>query len=213
LIHDKLSSGEHNPSIAQDAKALDSRIGMAVSAANAVFGENQTLFALTSFRGSGEIEANENLKDEVLRVPLVIAWPEKITPGEQSDAMISTVDFLPTLIELAGGTPPSTVDGFSFAGIIRGEEIDHRDVIFAVDPQSSGDVFCIRDRRFKLVQSWKANPSDTGQTDSTEEMYDLNADPDERRNLHGVSTYQGRRQEYRIQLLTMLHRLGLRLRR
>lgn len=213
LIHDKLSSDERNTPTARDAKALDNRIGIAASAANTVFGENQTLFVLTAFRGSGLVKENERLKDEVLQVPLIVVWPEKVTPGNQSDAMISTVDFLPTLIELAGGTPPGSGDGFSFAGIVRGEEIDHRDVIFAVDPQSNGDAFCIRDRRFKLVQAWKANPLDTGQTDSTEEMYDLNADPDERRNLQGVSTYQGRSQEYRSQLLTMLHRLGLRLRR
>lgn len=213
LIHDKLSSDERSTSIARDANALDNRIGIAASAANKAFGENQTLFVLTAFCGSGLVEENERLKDEVLQVPLIVVWPEKVTPNNQSDAMISTVDFLPTLIELVGGTPPGTGDGFSFAGIVRGEEIDHRDVIFAVDPQSNGHAFCIRDRRFKLVQAWKANPSDTGQTDSDEEMYDLNADPDERRNLQDVSTYQGRRQEYRSQLLTWLYRLGIRLRR
>jgi arylsulfatase A-like enzyme len=44
--------------------------------------------------------------------------------------MVSWVDILPTLVEVAGGEPPQGIDGRSFAGVLRGEKQLHRDRIF-----------------------------------------------------------------------------------
>ncbi len=45
------------------------------------------------------------LNEGGIRVPLIVSWPEKITPGTRCDALVTTVDFFPTLLELAGGNP------------------------------------------------------------------------------------------------------------
>ena len=39
--------------------------------------------------------------EELIRVPLVISWPDQILVGE-SDALVSSIDLLPTLCDLAG---------------------------------------------------------------------------------------------------------------
>jgi len=46
--------------------------------------------------------AKWNLYDAGIRTPLIVAWPGKITPGRTS-ALVSWIDLLPTLVELARG--------------------------------------------------------------------------------------------------------------
>ena len=49
---------------------------------------------------------------------------ERSKPGTRTDAMVSWIDILPTLVEVAGGTPPQGIDGRSFAGVLRGRSSD-----------------------------------------------------------------------------------------
>ena len=67
--------------------------------------------------------------------------------------MVSWIDILPTLVDVAGGAPPGDIDGRSFAGVLRGEKKEHRDRIFTTH---SGDgrmnVYPTRSVR---TQDWK----------------------------------------------------------
>ena len=48
-----------------------------------------------------------------MRVPTIAWWPDHIPAGTQTDAVCGMMDLLPTLIRLAGGTPPDdrAIDG------------------------------------------------------------------------------------------------------
>lgn len=67
------------------------------------------------------------------RVPLTVRWPGRLNPGARSDALLSSVDFAPTLLDLAGGRlpPPETaiVDGRSFAPLLSGGSVAERPVL------------------------------------------------------------------------------------
>jgi len=67
-----------------------------------------------------------------LRSAFIARWPGHIKPGATTAAMIQYEDVLPTLVELAGGTPPAEVDGLSFASVLTGQKTEHRSHIFAV---------------------------------------------------------------------------------
>ena len=62
-----------------------------------------------------------------LHVPLVVYFPEKwrhlapkeYAPGGKSDRLVSFVDLAPTLLSLAGVTPPEWMQGHAFAGKFR----------------------------------------------------------------------------------------------
>jgi len=77
-----------------------------------------------------------NCYESGVAVPLIISWPGVIAPNQRTAAMVSWVDFLPTLLEAAGGRPPGELDGRSFLPVLRGESATHRDRIFATH---SGD--------------------------------------------------------------------------
>lgn len=64
--------------------------------------------------------------DSGLNVAFMVRWPGKIKPG-RSDALVSFSDFVPTVIELAGGNPPQNLDGKSLLPILeKGEGSQHK---------------------------------------------------------------------------------------
>jgi arylsulfatase A-like enzyme len=58
-----------------------------------------------------------------VRVPGIVEWPGKISAGSTSDAVTSTTDYLPTILDLMEIKYPSQreVDGVSFLPLLKGE--------------------------------------------------------------------------------------------
>jgi uncharacterized sulfatase len=108
----------------------DSELGAIMDLVRAKLGEN-VLFIYLSDHGAQWPFGKWNLYDAGLRVPFLAAWPGVIRPGSQSDAMISLVDLLPTMLEAAGGPRPADLDGQSFLDVLRGKKTSHREPIFA----------------------------------------------------------------------------------
>ncbi len=113
------------------------------------------VFVFTSDHGAQFPFGKWTLYDEGIRVPLVVARKGKISAGTQTDAMVSWVDILPTLIDIGGGEAPNNLDGRSFTPVLHGETDSHRDRIFTTH---SGDrkmnVFLsrsIRTEQYKLI--------------------------------------------------------------
>jgi arylsulfatase A-like enzyme len=69
------------------------------------------------FRGT-----KRTLYEGGLRIPMIVRWPEKISPGRVSDLLWYFPDVLPTISELTGTTPPADVDGISIVPELLGEE-------------------------------------------------------------------------------------------
>lgn len=135
----------------------DQMLGTIYDLAREKLGED-TVFVFTSDHGAQWPFGKWNLYEEGTRVPLIVSWPGVTTPGERTDAMVSWVDLLPTLLEVAGGQPPSPpekIDGRSFAGVLRGKSAKHREAMYTTH---SGDgnfnVFPMRavtDGRWKYI--------------------------------------------------------------
>jgi uncharacterized sulfatase len=118
------------------------------------------IFMFSSDHGAQFPFGKWTLYDEGIHVPLIVSRPGKIKAGSRTDAMVSWVDLLPTLIELSGGEVPEGLDGRSFKDVLHGESNSHRKQIFATH---SGDrkmnVFLsrsIRTDRYKLI--WNPYP-------------------------------------------------------
>lgn len=135
------------------AKA-DEDLGAVYEAARETLGE-KTLFLFSSDHGAQWPFGKWNLYDSGIRVPLIVVWPGVTKAGSRTDAMVSWVDLLPTLLEAAGGDAPEGIDGRSFLPVIRGETTEHRRRIFATH---SGDgrwnIYpsrSVRGRRWKYI--------------------------------------------------------------
>jgi arylsulfatase A-like enzyme len=113
--------------------------------------------------------------EELVRVPLVISWPEKLRAA-RSAALVSLIDLLPTLCDLTGVPAPDGVDGHSLRPILEQRASGVRDTVFGeyYGKQSwRVPIRMVRTARWKYVRY----------LDYGEELYDLTADPGELRNV------------------------------
>jgi arylsulfatase A-like enzyme len=93
------------------------------------------------------------LYDSGIRLPLIIRYPNGWRAGSTDDRLISFVDFLPTLVSLAGLPQPDGLDGRPFEGRDRSPQ-DRRYIHAAVDrldAQPNG-VRAVRDQRYKYLR-------------------------------------------------------------
>jgi uncharacterized sulfatase len=132
----------------------DDDLGTIRAAAAEYLDPKNTYTFFTSDHGAQWPFGKWNLYDAGIRVPLIVAGPG-VQAGATTDAMASWVDLLPTLVALAGGQPPSDIDGSSFAAVLRGEATTHREEIFTTH---SGDgrynvypIRAIREGRWKFI--------------------------------------------------------------
>ena len=56
-----------------------------------------------------------------IRVPFLVHWPNGIKRSQRSEMLVSTMDILPTIIDVVGGAVPDNLDGKSLKKIINGE--------------------------------------------------------------------------------------------
>ncbi|WP_350356265.1 sulfatase family protein [Cohnella hashimotonis] len=109
------------------------------------------------------------------RVPMIVRGPG-ILPGQRVSALMEHVDIVPTLIDAAGLERASGLLGASLMETLRGRSAGVRDsAMTAYDAHDRGiSTKCLRTSRYKLVVF-------AGETYG--ELYDLQEDPGENRNL------------------------------
>jgi uncharacterized sulfatase len=121
------------------------------------FTEN-SLIIYTSDHGPGLPFGKWTLYEKALHVPLIVKWSGITKPGRQSDGLVSLVDILPTIIELAGGRPSVDLDGKSMLSHITGEtQATHHEYVFAtytnigVQDANRYPIRSVRNERYKLI--------------------------------------------------------------
>ena len=92
-----------------------------------------------------------------IREPLIVKWPGKIKPGTTSNAIITSVDFYPTLLEIARVEKPGQVlDGKSLLPELLENMFDHEPAIFWHYPvfHHEQPMGAIRKGDWKLVENF-----------------------------------------------------------
>jgi arylsulfatase A-like enzyme len=141
--------------------------------------------------------------EELVRIPLVISWPGRIRAAS-SDALVSLIDLLPTLCDLSGVPPPADVDGLSLRPVLTPSPASApavRELVFAeyYGKQSwRVPIRMVRSARWKYVRYLGYG----------EELYDLDADPGERRNLAGEAGAAAERARLARELDEWIRRTG-----
>ncbi|HSU18006.1 sulfatase-like hydrolase/transferase [Longimicrobium sp.] len=145
----------------------------------------------------GMRQKNFNFYEEAIRVPLVFSNPRLFPREQTSRALVSHVDFLPTLATLFGAPPGARTgwQGVDYAGVVLDPDAAAAPqgyVVFTWDDWQAGQasppyvdppnhIVSIREERWKLAMYY-----DTARLNPVPpqwEMYDLLTDPDECVNL------------------------------
>lgn len=172
------SLSAHHGNISQ----MDHAFGRLIDALDRLQLRDETLVFFTSDNGPaitpmhphGSTAGLRDKKGHVfeggIRVPGILQWPGRVTPGSVSDVPVSGVDVLPTLCELAGVEPPQDriLDGTSFVPLLGGRPLVRDKPLYwqflrASDPYK----VALRDGPWKLVA--KLDQSDLGRGGGLEE--------------------------------------------
>jgi len=118
------------------------------------------------------------------RVPLIIRWPGRIPANKVIHQPVNNVDWIPTLLELAGASVPPGLDGVSFAKGLTGGDISPRRIFWHFPHytnQGGRPGGAVRDGNWLLVDLY-----DEGKA----ELYNLSEDLGEKEDVSGK--YPGR---------------------
>lgn len=158
--------------------------------------ENTVIIHLSDhgeMNGEHGLWRKSNFYEASARVPLQIAWPGRLPEGSRLPQVVSLVDVVATMLELADAEPPVALDGDSMVSLMRGRDNDWKDEAFAeycghgvVAPMAM-----LRQGRFKFNYSHGDPP----------ELYDLQEDPAEFHNLAGLPQMAQREREMQSRLL------------
>jgi len=133
------------PEYAALIETLDDTVGLLMKEIESLGLANDTIFIFTSDNGGlhvpegGHARVTHNTPFRAgkgytyeggQRIPLIVRWPGRIEAGEVVDAPVNNVDWIPTLLELAGAPQPEDIDGCSFApGLLHGQ-FEERDLFW-----------------------------------------------------------------------------------
>lgn len=127
--------------------------------------------------------------EESYRTPFIVEWPGVIDPGGVNNDMVSNIDFAETFLDIAGVDIPSDMQGRSLVPIFMGKTpSDWRKVHYYHYYEYPGSHmvkrhYGISTKRYKLIHYYY---------DIDEwELYDIEADPLELRNVYDDPDYSG----------------------
>ncbi|MBO03543.1 MAG: arylsulfatase [Chloroflexi bacterium] len=129
--------------------------------------------------------------DRGTHVPLIASWPGTIPAGHVENDLVDSSDFLPTILDAAGITPPDdyVIDGQTFLPQLKGEDGDSREWMYFHFEPMSGRVYrfarYIRTHQYKLYDDGR--------------LFDINADPEEQSPFE-ASTDNEKRADVRAEL-------------
>jgi arylsulfatase A-like enzyme len=104
-------------------RAMDVEIARLMEGLEQLGLADETLFVLISDHGEEFLEHGHhfhgnNAYGEMMNVPLIMHWPGVLPPGTVVEQTTESVDMMPTVLELAGITPPEAVQGQSLLPLI-----------------------------------------------------------------------------------------------
>ena len=120
------------------------------------------------------------LFEDAVRIPLIFSLPGVVPAGERSDALVSNIDILPTILAMAGLDVPGSVEGKDMHPTFSFESI--QDHIYSEYYHSLDPCRMVRDQRYKYIHT----------EEDICELYDLKNDPLEQTNLAWYSQYSSR---------------------
>ena len=191
---EKPPEGVNNPVYAAMVEHVDQSVGRIMAKLDELGLADNTVVVFTSDNGGLRqrydlqgpiVSSNAPLRDEKgslyeggIRVPLIVRWPEVIEPGTTSSEPVSSIDFYPTFVDIAGTPPPvnQVLDGVSLRPVLEQRGALDRDAIYWHYPHyhHSTPAGAIRAGDWKLLEFFE---------DGRLELYNLDDDISESRNL------------------------------
>lgn len=158
---------------------MDQQVGRVVAALDRLGLADKTVIVMTSDHGYHMYQhglwQKMSLFENSARVPLIIAAPGAAGNGRSTQSLAELVDLYPTLADLCGLQTPEYLDGASLRPVLQDPQAAVKQAAFTQLRRGKVDGYSVRTPRWRFT-SWDAGMQG-------EQLYDLQADPRESRNL------------------------------
>lgn len=139
--------------------------------------------------------------EESFRTPMVMRYPGVIKPGTANSNLMMNLDIAPTLLDAASVAIPGDMQGQSFLPLLKQEGIKDRKAMYyhyyENGEHSVSPHFGISTGRYKLIRFYKRVES--------WELYDLQNDASEMKNLYGDKKYKKFMKKLKRELLELIN--------
>jgi len=139
--------------------------------------------------------------EESFRTPLIVKWPETIEPGSTDEHLVQNLAFAQTMLDMAGVSAPSRMQGRSLVPLMTGEEPESwREALYYQYFEGANRVHGVarhvgvRTDRYKLIHYY---------TRDEWELFDLQRDPEELYSVYDDPQYRGVRERMKNRLESM----------
>ena len=186
-------------------KAVDENVGRLLDYLEANHLMDNTIIVYTSDQGFylGEHGWFDKrfMYEESFRTPMVMRYPGVIKPGTENNNLLMNLDIAPTLLDAASVVAPDDMQGESFLPLLTKENAKGRKAMYyhyyENGEHSVSPHFGISTGRYKLIRFYKRVES--------WELYDLQNDASEMKNLYGNKKYKKLTEKLKIELLQLIN--------
>lgn len=181
---------------------LDAAGGMIVDKIRELGLDENTLIIWSTDHGDaiacqgGHFDKDSHMAQEVMRIPLAMNWKGVIESGQTCDKLVCTCDIPVTMLDAAGRSFDNLVDGKSLLGLAvsKNPETEWRSSLMC---ETYGHGYgCTIIGRMVTDGKWKYVCTE----DDLDELYDLENDPYEKKNLAVLDEYAGQKEKMRMLL-------------
>ncbi len=188
------NEAENHPVIAAMIERLDNSCGLIFNKISELGLEKNTVVIFFSDNGGKHRHAAQTplragkgwLYEGGIREPLIVKWPGFTAPNSVSESLISSIDFLPTFLEISGiENIPEDVDGKSFVRVLEDSKTMIHQNLFWHYPHYHGGsgmrpAGAVRSGNYKLVEWYEPALLNL---ENPVELFDLDNDIGETTNL------------------------------
>ena len=187
---------------------LDACIGQILKALDEQGIADDTILVFSSDHGdmigSHRMCLKQEPFEESIRIPFIVRYPRKIAKGTVTDALLSPIDIMPTLLSLAGVPIPETVEGISIAEAALGKRSDQQDAVLIMKMVYGGGPWIIN-----AATPWRGVRTKTHtyarlQDDGPWVLFDNKADPYQMKNLIDDPAHAKLRDELESKMQSLL---------
>ncbi len=136
---------------------MDEIVGAVIKLLESRGAASNLLIVLVGDNGPPFPGAKCSIYEAGLRVPCIVWYPGRVPRDKTSDALVSMVDLMPTLLEAGKAEVPGGLAGRSLWPVLRGQDAGWRQTLAAEYTSHEPDMYfpqrSIRDGRYKLIVS------------------------------------------------------------
>jgi len=142
--------------------------------------------------------------EESMKTPLMVRYPGVVKPGTKQEDMVLNIDWAPTVLNIAGASIPTDIQGASFLPLLKATpsaQVPWRKAAYYhyyefPQPHHVYPHFGIRTDRYKLAYFYNGPEA--------WELFDLQKDPHEMNNLYGQSGTEKTTEDLKARLKNLM---------